>query len=63
MYWDPRRAVDSPIVNSDIPEFLYYKLDLIDANPDVTTPEAKQQIVVDTEVVNSSQLEIKESGL
>ena len=49
-------------VNDDTPEFLYYKLDLIDANPDVTTPEAKQEIVVDTEVVNSSQLEIKESG-
>ena len=49
-------------VNDDTPEFLYYKLDLIDANPDVTTPEAKQEIVVDTEIVNSSQLEIKESG-
>ena len=49
-------------VNSDIPEFLYYKLDLIDANPDVDTPETKQEIIVDTEVVNSSQLEIKESG-
>ena len=47
---------------SDTPEFLYYKLDLIDANPDVDTPEVKQQIVVDTEVVNSSQIEIKESG-
>jgi len=49
-------------VNSDTPEFLYYKLDLIDANPDVDTPEVKQQIIVDTEVVNSSQLEIQESG-
>ena len=49
-------------VNSDTPEFLYYKLDLIDANPDVDLPETKQQIVVDTEIVNSSQLEIKESG-
>ena len=49
-------------VNDDTPEFLYYKLDLIDANPDVDLPETKQQIVVDTEIVNSSQLEIKESG-
>ena len=48
-------------VNSDTPEFLYYKLDLIDANPDVDTPQAKLQIVTDNEVVNSNQLEIRES--
>jgi len=49
-------------VNDSTPEFLYYKLDLIDANPDVDTPEVKKQIIVDTEIVNSSQLEISESN-
>jgi len=48
-------------VNSDTPEFLYYKLDLINANPDVDTPDTKLQVISDSEVVNSSQLEIRES--
>ena len=48
-------------VTEDIPEFLYYKLDLIDSNISLDVPDEKSGIVIDEEVVNSSQIQITNS--
>jgi hypothetical protein len=46
-------------VNSNIPEVLYYKLDLVyDAN----LPEVKSQVIVDEDVISGNELNMKVSG-
>ena len=45
-------------VNSDIPEQLFYSLDVIEEND---VPEVKSGIVTDTNVISHNQIEVKES--